>query len=609
MALSEKTILKMNDNSIRVAGGNSYGELIVGDRIDKNTFVKIQLENVKRVSISPKNTLLLMNDGTVKGVGENRYGELGLGHANNVLINPVNINISNVKQIECGYNHTVFLMNDGTVKVTGSNGYGQLGLGNTTSQTTLQTLSLQGVKQVACGGGFTMFLMNDGTVKSVGYNYYGQLGLGHNTTPVSNISNVNINGVSQIFCGYEYAIFAMKDGTFKGVGSNSSGQLGLGNTAPQYSPVTMSLSNVEQIALGSEHTMVLLKDGTVVGAGSNSYGQLGNRNTISQSSFVSAGISGVKNIWCGWSHTMFLQQDGTLRGVGHNEQGQIGIGNITNQSSLQTVSLTGIASMGDILIKVLRKILFKSGSIIKSLKTGVWSDIGAAPVAKEVFLSEGVDLISPDMINMIKQLESPEMLIWSEEKGGGLKLKSSGVPVARVVKGINEIKISELKSVRIVASTTGTVRVLISSDSGVTWKGKQTVDITKLDDVKQYGFTPTELNALTEAQLATLAPNKQIRFVYYLEQTSSTDSASVSAMYVNEKKYTGTPNVGPINLTSSLAKMDLPFIELKENDGTWIPVNVDEMVYAKKGKEWSELQLRVKMRNDQGLNAIAYSWS
>lgn len=220
-----------------------------------------------------------------------------------------------------------------------------------------------------------------------------------------------------------------------------------------------------------------------------------------------------------------------------------------------------------------------------------------------------MDALSAITDAKLRELNNPELLVWSEEKGSVPKLKTTGVLKAQVIKGNVDIATFTLSSIRVVASSTGMVRILVSGDSGVSWKGKQVIDPSNLADVKAYGFTATELNALTQAQLAELAPNRKIRFAYYFEQASSTDIASVSAMYVNEKKYTATPNVSALQFTHDFATKQEPVIELKQNDGTWIEVKKDDITYAKAGQEWTALEVRAKLKNDQQLNAIAYSWT
>lgn len=64
-------------------------------------------------------------------------------------------------------------------------------------------------------------------------------------------------------------------------------------------------------------------------------------------------------------------------------------------------------------------------------------------------------------------------------------------------------------------------------------------------------------------------------------------------------------------ITTSLvySGSEKPSIEIKENDGTWTPLKVDDLNFAKTGKEWTSIELRAKLKNDQQLNAIAYSWN
>ena len=141
-------------------------------------------------------TFILKNDGTVYSTGYNNCRQLGLDDTTN-RNTFTKVNIDNVKSIACGSNHTFILKNDGTVYSAGNNNYGQLGLGNTTDRTAFTKVNIDNVKSISCGDSHTFILKNDGTVYSVGRNSYGQLGLG-NTTDRTAFTQVNIDNAKSI---------------------------------------------------------------------------------------------------------------------------------------------------------------------------------------------------------------------------------------------------------------------------------------------------------------------------------------------------------------------------------------------------------------------------
>ena len=79
-----------------------------------------------------KSSFILKNDGTLWGCGYNKFGQLGLGDTiDRSTFTIASINTNDVKSVYCGNDHTLILKNDGTLWGCGYNGFGQLGLGDT----------------------------------------------------------------------------------------------------------------------------------------------------------------------------------------------------------------------------------------------------------------------------------------------------------------------------------------------------------------------------------------------------------------------------------------------------------------------------------------------
>ena len=80
------TIILKNDNTLWGCGRNDYYQLGLGeDKNNKTTFTKIiaNINDVKIVYCGNIYTLILKNDGTLWGCGANTYGQLGLGDKTN----------------------------------------------------------------------------------------------------------------------------------------------------------------------------------------------------------------------------------------------------------------------------------------------------------------------------------------------------------------------------------------------------------------------------------------------------------------------------------------------------------------------------------------------
>ncbi|MBF9984184.1 hypothetical protein I4O28_05740, partial [Clostridioides difficile] len=93
------------DGSIWACGYNYSGQLGLGDTTNRNTFTKVDIDNVKKIVSYSYNAFILKNDGTLYSCGLNERGALGLG--DNVQRNVfTKVNIDNVKDVICGALHT-----------------------------------------------------------------------------------------------------------------------------------------------------------------------------------------------------------------------------------------------------------------------------------------------------------------------------------------------------------------------------------------------------------------------------------------------------------------------------------------------------------------------
>ena len=174
------TIILKNDGTLWGCGYNSGGRLGLGDEDNRTTFTIINSNpgNIKSVYCGSDYTLILQNNGTLWGCGGNSYGQLGLGDNNNRTIFTKITN--DVKSVNCGYTHTIILKNNGTLWGCGNNEHNELGLGDTTNRNTFTqiTTNTNDIKSVYCGYYHTIILKKDNTLWGCGTNGYGQLGLG-----------------------------------------------------------------------------------------------------------------------------------------------------------------------------------------------------------------------------------------------------------------------------------------------------------------------------------------------------------------------------------------------------------------------------------------------
>ena len=416
------TFILKNDGSVWACGGNSSGELGLGDNTRRTTFTQVDISDVEQIACG-LHTFILKNDGSVWSCGYNSYGQLGLGDATKRnTFTKVTTNINNdVKQIACGYWHTFILKNDGSVWACGDNMYGQLGLGNTTTKNTFTQVTTNinnDVKQIACGSDFTFILKNDGSVWACGYNEKGQLGL-NNTTDKTTFTQVttNISDVKEVICGANHTFILKNDGSVWSCGRNNYGQLCLGDDTDRntFTKVTTNINNdVKQIVCGDSHTFIIKNDGSVWSCGNNNGGQLGLGDNTKKSTFtqVTTNINNdVKQIVCG-THTVILKNDDSVWSCGFNSDGQLGLGDTTNRNTFTQVLLSSqsIDEYEINRLKLYYYLLDNEVEVTESMDIGTMLDLlvddyvnnminGYYNNLKLVLIDEGVEVTEEDDMN------------------------------------------------------------------------------------------------------------------------------------------------------------------------------------------------------------------
>jgi alpha-tubulin suppressor-like RCC1 family protein len=249
------TMAVMRDGSLYACGMNDalIGQLGLGLNVDTviSTFTKVPLPDglkVIAVSCGIISTAIICYDEKscltyLYTCGDNSYGQLGLGDLINrssfvQVTTGIPQNIS-VFAVSCGFFYTGVLLNDGILYTTGDNTEGQLGNGNNIEQTTFAP-AISGLPSdkyvigVSCSADFTDVILEDGSLYVCGDNAYGVFGQG-GTTDYSNdpaFRKVTFyecnNKVIAISTNLFVNSIIMSDGTMYTAGLNNSGLLGQG---------------------------------------------------------------------------------------------------------------------------------------------------------------------------------------------------------------------------------------------------------------------------------------------------------------------------------------------------------------------------------------------
>jgi len=269
-----------NNGTLWSWGRNDLGQLGLGDTTQRTSPVQIGVVTTwSKIAVGNANVSAIRTDGTLWSWGYNADGRLG-DSSTTQRNSPVQIgSATNWSEISAGGNHTVAIKTNGTLWAWGNNSQYQLGDGTTTQRTSpVQIGSATNWTKVACGGGATnLALRSDGTLWSWGYGLYGALGHGNTADKTTPTQIGSATNWSKIF-STEYCSFAIKtDGTLWAWGYNDYWMLGDGTSTQRNSPVQIGTdTDWSEVRGGRFHTLASKTDGTLHAlGGENTHGQLG----------------------------------------------------------------------------------------------------------------------------------------------------------------------------------------------------------------------------------------------------------------------------------------------------------------------------------------------
>ncbi|MEE6522153.1 hypothetical protein FKM82_020561 [Ascaphus truei] len=146
------------------SGGNSEGQLGLGDTTERASFQEISFFNtqykIKQLSAGSNTSAALTVDGKLFMWGDNSEGQLGLANEANICA-PHQVDIGKpISWVSCGYYHSAFVTKDGELYTFGEPESGKLGLPPEKLKNHKIPQHVSGisgkVKIVSCGGGHTV---------------------------------------------------------------------------------------------------------------------------------------------------------------------------------------------------------------------------------------------------------------------------------------------------------------------------------------------------------------------------------------------------------------------------------------------------------------------
>ncbi|XP_054021833.1 X-linked retinitis pigmentosa GTPase regulator [Dryobates pubescens] len=242
------TLVYTEKGNVYAAGGNSEGQLGLGDTEERTTFHLISFftnqHKIKQLAAGSYTSAAVTEDGQLYVWGDNSEGQLGLADEACVRV-PCQVDVGKpVSSVSCGYYHSALITGDGELYTFGEPENGKLGLlpeqlkNNRVPQPVLGIM--EKVNKVACGGEHTVVL-TETDVYTFGLGQHGQLG--HGTfifeTPVpKSVKHLRRHKICNITCGESHTAVIAENGLMFTFGDGRHGKLGLGEEhfANQFDP-------------------------------------------------------------------------------------------------------------------------------------------------------------------------------------------------------------------------------------------------------------------------------------------------------------------------------------------------------------------------------------
>ncbi|NXU94855.1 RPGR regulator, partial [Xiphorhynchus elegans] len=232
------TLVYTEKGNMYAAGGNSEGQLGLGDTEERTTFHLISFftnqHKIKQLAAGSYTSAAVTEDGQLFVWGDNSEGQIGLANESYVSV-PCRVDVGKpVSSVSCGYYHSALITGDGELYTFGEPANGKLGLlpeqlkNNRVPQPVLGIM--EKVNKVACGGEHTVVL-TETDVYTFGLGQYGQLGHGtfvfESSVPKS-VKHLRKHKIRNIACGENHTAVVAENGLMFTFGDGRHGKLGFG---------------------------------------------------------------------------------------------------------------------------------------------------------------------------------------------------------------------------------------------------------------------------------------------------------------------------------------------------------------------------------------------
>ncbi|KAL2310422.1 hypothetical protein Nmel_002074, partial [Mimus melanotis] len=179
------TLVYTEKGNVYAAGGNSEGQLGLGDTEERITFHLIRFftnqHKIKQLSAGSYTSAAVTEDGHLFVWGDNSEGQIGLASEASVSV-PCKVDIGKpISFVSCGYYHSA-LITEKAVYTFGLGQYGQLGHGTFVFESSVpkpvKHLKRHKICNIACGENHTAVIAENGLMFTFGDGRHGKLGFG-----------------------------------------------------------------------------------------------------------------------------------------------------------------------------------------------------------------------------------------------------------------------------------------------------------------------------------------------------------------------------------------------------------------------------------------------
>ncbi|NXX90740.1 RPGR regulator, partial [Centropus bengalensis] len=232
------TLVYTEKGNVYAAGGNSEGQLGLGDTEERTTFHLISFftsqHKIKQLAAGSYTSAAVTEDGKLFVWGDNSEGQIGLADEACVSV-PCQVDVGKpVSSVSCGYYHSALITGDGELYTFGEPDHGKLGLLPEQLKNNRVPQPVPGimekVNKVSCGGEHTVVLTEAG-VYTFGLGQYGQLGHGTFVFEASvpkSVKHLERHKICNVTCGENHTAVVAENGLMFTFGDGRHGKLGLG---------------------------------------------------------------------------------------------------------------------------------------------------------------------------------------------------------------------------------------------------------------------------------------------------------------------------------------------------------------------------------------------